>query len=268
MQNMAEYAVVAYKKGNNSERFIFNWNGKQNYIQGNYGKGMNVIENYERPRYKLVSNWRTLRLEEKSSELFMELLDRFTNPGDLVGDFFAGTASSAIAALKMSIKYIGCDKDKEVYTPAYERLLFKYQYLEQTNGLGTMGSSDSYNKEKQRENMIPTSNYPTDVIEMISEEMTQDQILKKLCKSGGYEVKKSNLNGENVGEGLFATKIFEAGEQIVSYYGLIINEKTKNERMNNDENIRIVEISSNIILKVIYVVKLFILIVQLIQYIN
>ena len=33
MQNMCEYAVVGYKKGDNVGPVIFNWKGKQSYLK-------------------------------------------------------------------------------------------------------------------------------------------------------------------------------------------------------------------------------------------
>ena len=114
MQNIVEMAVVAYKKGVSEGHLTFNYKGNQSFISGSFSKGANVIENYKKPTSKLRLGRKALRTEEKSTELYQEIFSRFSNPGDIVVDLFAGTASSAYAALKSGLVWLGCEKDKQV----------------------------------------------------------------------------------------------------------------------------------------------------------
>jgi DNA modification methylase len=75
-----------------------------------------------------------VRTEEKTKELFKEILDRFSNVNDKVLDCFAGTASCALACLEMDRKFTGCEKYEDCYTLAVMRLFEEYKMLyEQSN---------------------------------------------------------------------------------------------------------------------------------------
>ena len=63
-----------------------------------------------------------MRVEEKAASLYREIYRRFTVPGDFVVDFFAGTFTSALAALYTDRRYLGCEVDPECYALAIQRL--------------------------------------------------------------------------------------------------------------------------------------------------
>ncbi len=59
---------------------------------------------------------------QKSLPLFEDLINKHSNEGDLVLDCFAGSATTGVAALKTSRRFIGCELDKEYYEKASKRL--------------------------------------------------------------------------------------------------------------------------------------------------
>tara|TARA_R110002020_G_scaffold136614_4_gene304504 strand:- start:166 stop:1209 length:1044 start_codon:yes stop_codon:yes gene_type:complete len=63
---------------------------------------------------------------QKSLRLFEALINKHSNEGDLILDCFAGSATTGVAALKTSRRFIGCELDKEFYEKASKRLE-KYQ---------------------------------------------------------------------------------------------------------------------------------------------
>lgn len=59
---------------------------------------------------------------QKPVELFGELIAISSNEGDLVLDPFMGSATTAIACLKMRRHFIGFELDREFYEKAQERI--------------------------------------------------------------------------------------------------------------------------------------------------
>ena len=59
---------------------------------------------------------------QKSLPLFEDLIQKHSNEGDIVLDCFAGSATTAIAAIKTNRKFNGCELDKEYFTKAKERI--------------------------------------------------------------------------------------------------------------------------------------------------
>lgn len=66
-----------------------------------------------------------LRPEQKSLALCMELIERYSKPGDTVVDFFAGTCTTAVACLSVhgARTFFGCDIDKTVVNRGRTRVL-------------------------------------------------------------------------------------------------------------------------------------------------
>lgn len=59
---------------------------------------------------------------QKSLPLFQELIEKHSNEGDLVLDCFAGSATTAIAAMNTGRNFVGCELDKEYYQKSIERI--------------------------------------------------------------------------------------------------------------------------------------------------
>lgn len=227
MQNMCEMAIVAYKRMNQGGNFKFNWQGKQHFIKGDYLRGQNIIQNYEPPR-KLTVDGFEMRIEEKSVDLMMEIISRFTKYGDLVWDFFSGGASTALASIRLGRKWMGCDMDKNIVNAAKVRLLTEFTYY-YTNKM--ISSSDIYQfgsveQEMRIDNSKPSSNYPLDVAVLIRDGASDQEILDFSCNEFGLKVQPSTLHGE----GLFADKDFIAGDTIVGYYGEVLSQKEFNKK--------------------------------------
>lgn len=58
----------------------------------------------------------------KPIPLMMELVEKFTNPGDLVLDPFCGSGSTGVACIRLGRKFIGIEKDETYASLARERL--------------------------------------------------------------------------------------------------------------------------------------------------
>ena len=65
---------------------------------------------------------REAHLTEKPVQIFAYLVTLASRPGDLIGDFYAGSGSSLLAAAGMNRDFIGCDKVAEHVKIAEQRL--------------------------------------------------------------------------------------------------------------------------------------------------
>lgn len=59
---------------------------------------------------------------QKSLPLFEDLINKHSNEGDLVLDCFAGSATTAIAAIETGRNFVGCELDEEYFRKASERI--------------------------------------------------------------------------------------------------------------------------------------------------
>ena len=62
------------------------------------------------------------RPQEKPLSLIRELVKRFSPPGSLVVDLFAGTFTTAMAAHKQGRRFVGCEIDKDLFKASIRRL--------------------------------------------------------------------------------------------------------------------------------------------------
>jgi len=59
---------------------------------------------------------------QKPFPLMWALIEKHSNPGDVVLDTFAGAATTLLAAKKLGRRYIGCESDEDYFDQALERL--------------------------------------------------------------------------------------------------------------------------------------------------
>ncbi len=59
---------------------------------------------------------------QKSLSLCKELIQKHSNPGDLIVDPFGGAATTAIAAIQTDRKFSGCELNEEYYAKSIERI--------------------------------------------------------------------------------------------------------------------------------------------------
>lgn len=121
-----------------------------NHVLCTYPAYTNVINNVMDllPGEKLMArqadskSMRALRPEQKSLALLMELISRFSNPGDIVIDLFGGTFSCANAcmSLKQPRRFAGCEKDSECFRIAQDNVL---RYFAQ----GAVENKSAFNME-------------------------------------------------------------------------------------------------------------------------
>lgn len=104
-----------------------------NYVSSTFPAFSNIMDNVkgllsgEQVRIKIPENPRTcaLRSEQKPVALLKELICRFSQPGDLVVDPFAGTFSTAFACMDLPNhrKFVSCEKDETCFSYAFTRIL-------------------------------------------------------------------------------------------------------------------------------------------------
>lgn len=59
---------------------------------------------------------------QKPVALYEYLIKTYTNPGDLVGDFCFGSGTTAVACVNTGRRFIGCEKERNYYEIAVERV--------------------------------------------------------------------------------------------------------------------------------------------------
>jgi site-specific DNA-methyltransferase (adenine-specific) len=59
---------------------------------------------------------------QQSEEVFLELVWRFSRPGGLVLDPFAGSGTTGVACLRLGRRFIGCEINPETAAVARARL--------------------------------------------------------------------------------------------------------------------------------------------------
>lgn len=101
LTNAREVAVVCVK-------------GSKPTFNSKYNKGL-----FEYPIYQGADRFHPT---QKHLTLFEELINIHSNKGDVVLDFFSGSATTQVAALRTGRSYLGCEADEEIFKKAEERL--------------------------------------------------------------------------------------------------------------------------------------------------
>src|SRR6185295_11378797 len=70
---------------------------------------------------KAIANDTRVHPTQKPLPLMMELVEKFTNPGDLVLDPFCGSGTTGVACIRLGRRFIGCEKMPEHATTAREK---------------------------------------------------------------------------------------------------------------------------------------------------
>lgn len=76
--------------------------------------------------FRYPSGKRTFHPTQKNLKLFEELIKDNTNPGDLVFDPCAGSATTAIAAINTGRRWLCCEMYEDYYVAAKERIMSSY----------------------------------------------------------------------------------------------------------------------------------------------
>jgi len=100
------------------------------------------------PYYRVSNVWadigelmRPKRTAEKPIPLLERLILTHSNPNDLVVDFFAGTGSTGVAALKNGRRFLGCDMDNTAVQMANARCISVYDSTSYHHGANTEDSN-------------------------------------------------------------------------------------------------------------------------------
>lgn len=101
LTNAREAAVIGVKK-------------RKGTFNSEYDKGV-----YE---YPICHDKGRFHPTQKPVELIKELIEKHSNPGDLVMDCFFGSGTTCIACIETERDFIGCELDDEYYEKAKERI--------------------------------------------------------------------------------------------------------------------------------------------------
>ena len=71
-----------------------------------------------------------LHTAQKPLSLMLELVDLFTDPGDLILDPFSGSGTTGVAAIRLGRRYIGIEMDEVYAVTSRERLAAEVQGLD------------------------------------------------------------------------------------------------------------------------------------------
>jgi len=106
----------------------------ENTIYGSMGK--NEVNNTDGSRHPMsVLNYNVVPLStrfhcsQKPLDLLEFLIEAYSDEGDLVLDHTMGSGSSIIAAINKKRKYIGIEKDKDIFKKAEERIKEKLKNI-------------------------------------------------------------------------------------------------------------------------------------------
>lgn len=101
LSNAKEMAIVCVK-------------GSKPTFNATYHKGI-----FEYPIYQGEDRFHST---QKHLTLFEELVSIHSNEGDVVLDFFSGSATTQVAALQCNRQYLGCEADVNIFNKAEDRL--------------------------------------------------------------------------------------------------------------------------------------------------
>lgn len=99
-----------------AECFVTAWCGA-GVSAWNGGGGRNVFTHLTNP-----SNRHGEHPTEKPISLMCEIIQKFTNPGDLILDPFMGSGTTGVAAVRLGRRFIGVEQDTRFFTIASERI--------------------------------------------------------------------------------------------------------------------------------------------------
>ena len=154
LQNAYDFSVHVKKNGLSYEEEEKMVNYKPfGFVESQYSAVKNAIDNVpglapgegvphkEPPE----TGSRLLRPEQKPLPLLKELISRYSQPGDIVVDLFAGTFSTAIAcfSLPQHRTFAGCEKDKRVMDTVKQHVQDRFaQFISDPNSVTDMDVPD------------------------------------------------------------------------------------------------------------------------------
>ena len=120
--------LLMYSKG---KEFAFNadairvpYKMKKNVRSGasNNPKGKIPTDVWTKNNHTTSKEYAGWHPTQKPIALLERVIKAHTNPGDVVCDFFSGSGSTAVAALRHDRHFIGCELDEEYYTRSLKRI--------------------------------------------------------------------------------------------------------------------------------------------------
>lgn len=225
---------------------------------------------------------RMVRPEQKSIALMRALVRKWTNPGDLVMDCFAGTFSTAKACFDLDHhrRFIGCEKDSHCYdlslpalkerfckkmvsgssniniSPMEKDLCQKY-----INSLQTQMRNDISGKWNMPDGLPATQVLPAHILCVLASfcshpdgflhlrSMTVDSwpperiadlasapvemLLYADAVSRATHIAKSKIKSPHSGRGVFASRHFKRGDEVMYYYGTCVYKDMSKQHSNS-----------------------------------
>ena len=200
------------------------------YLEGDMPCRASVIQNYVPPRRKVPGkDGKPVRREEKSLDMYKELIARYSDAGALIFEPFAGTAAGARAAVITGRQWVGCEVDPVCYEAANDALLLFIARQTVHGQLRAEGVEKRVWITAAEEEQVLTAFKTTGPVENMpleyDKKLSIAEILDVECMKLGVELRKSTLAGLPVGsdQGCFAKKPFKKNELIGHYWGTVYN---------------------------------------------
>ena len=126
-QNVVDYGIVAFRKG---KRHFFNPIPRYTLVDSSHARRENVIDNIESNFIRVTTgavegkkgSGRNVRQGEKNENMLSEIIVTYCPDGGLVYDPYAGTMSTAMAAMQVGRKCVCIEKDAVCFKLSLPRL--------------------------------------------------------------------------------------------------------------------------------------------------
>ena len=176
LTNMVEIAVHCCKKGAGNAALRMVTYKNFDYIPSRFAPWTNVIDNVgnlaagEAHRADDAVSGRsvTMRHEQKSLPLCVELVSRFSLPKDIVVDLFSGTYTTAVACLRVENglyrQFFGCELDPDCHLSAQDRIRMEFS-AEVLKGTFGSGQTELWEAAKQIQSVKKVCRVPLNLPE-------------------------------------------------------------------------------------------------------
>ena len=142
-QQMTGFALIAKAPGEHPGGFLPNFDSSHALIESSASRRQSCIDSVPFVRHKLnrPNSRSPYRTNEKSHSLLSEMIDLFTPIHGSVLDPYAGTLSTAIAAMRVGRTCTVVERDQDCFLAALHRLRMVAAALRQrTSGKSDVGS--------------------------------------------------------------------------------------------------------------------------------
>ncbi|PXF46431.1 DNA adenine methyltransferase YhdJ [Gracilariopsis chorda] len=193
-----------------------------------------------------------VRPEQKCRALLKQLICRFSQPGDLVVEMFAGTFSTAMACVELPKhrNFVGCEPDKACFEHARNAAIVRFasiiregqRDIEKSQELRKMAHCERWPIVIPLHSQWDEAGTPWKLgrkkamdgwLRELQGRMNLENMKSLLAMEAvqyGLGVGKSTIRHEKAGVGVFATRRIAAGEVVCYFYGTLVYHDLSNQK--------------------------------------